>query len=143
MVRSSGALTAALVVALLHGCHHTHARSAAAPHAARGQQQQQQGVVPCTGSCSTLQLESGQINGKSVLGSGSHFLGVPFAAPPVGSLRWEPPQAVPAWNGTRTATKYSASCMQSAGSTTKFAPPSEVCLHLSVCPAPQCVCGGA
>src|SRR5262249_14808835 len=38
------------------------------------------------------------------------FLGVPYAAPPVGDLRWRPPQAVPAWTDTRAATPYCASC---------------------------------
>ncbi len=41
------------------------------------------------------------------------FLGIPFAAPPVGPLRWKPPQPVPAWSGVRKANKLGAACPQS------------------------------
>src|SRR5690349_19130993 len=41
------------------------------------------------------------------------FKGIPFAAPPVGSLRWKPPQAVLAWSGVRTATEWGPHCVQS------------------------------
>ncbi|HEY5970664.1 MAG TPA: carboxylesterase/lipase family protein [Pseudoxanthomonas sp.] len=64
------------------------------------------------------------------------FRGLPFAAPPVGELRWREPQAVDAWTGTRKADAYAASCMQkpgiaeSAGGTA--GPLSEDCLYLNV-----------
>ena len=41
------------------------------------------------------------------------FLGIPFAAPPVGNLRWRAPQPVPRSTGIRKATAFGASCMQS------------------------------
>src|SRR5215475_11216523 len=41
------------------------------------------------------------------------FKGIPYAAPPVGSLRWKPPQVVPAWSGVRTATEWGPRCVQS------------------------------
>ena len=40
------------------------------------------------------------------------FKGVPYAAPPVGDLRWKPPEPVIAWDGVRAATAPGASCMQ-------------------------------
>jgi para-nitrobenzyl esterase len=40
------------------------------------------------------------------------FKGIPFAAPPVGDLRWRAPKPVVAWQGVRTADKFSASCIQ-------------------------------
>jgi para-nitrobenzyl esterase len=40
------------------------------------------------------------------------FRGVPFAAAPVGKLRWMPPQPVPGWQGVRPADKFGAHCMQ-------------------------------
>ena len=43
------------------------------------------------------------------------FLGVPYAAPPVGDLRWRPPQPVAAWEGLRDATEVSRDCTQAIG----------------------------
>lgn len=40
------------------------------------------------------------------------FKGIPFAAPPVGNLRWRAPQPVAPWPGVKTADKFGASCMQ-------------------------------
>jgi para-nitrobenzyl esterase len=42
------------------------------------------------------------------------FRGVPFAAPPVGDLRWKEPQPVPAWTGVRKADTWGTRCMQGA-----------------------------
>ena len=41
------------------------------------------------------------------------FRGVPFAQPPVGELRWRPPEPLQPWDGVRDATQFSASAMQS------------------------------
>ena len=40
------------------------------------------------------------------------FKGIPFAAPPVGALRWKAPQPVIAWKDVKTCTSFSASPMQ-------------------------------
>ena len=58
------------------------------------------------------------------------YLGVPFAAPPVGPLRWRAPQAVLPWQGVRQATSYSAACAQTAVWVTN--PKSEDCLYLNI-----------
>src|SRR4030081_838521 len=42
------------------------------------------------------------------------FKGIPYAAPPVGPLRGQPPQAVAGWQGTREATRFSPVCPQPA-----------------------------
>src|SRR5215211_3125574 len=40
------------------------------------------------------------------------FQGIPFAAPPVGDLRWKAPQPVKPWQGARPATQFGPRCMQ-------------------------------
>jgi para-nitrobenzyl esterase len=68
------------------------------------------------------------------------YLGVPFAAPPVGDRRWQPPRALDSWSGVRAADHFSASCMQAPPSafgpwTLEFllrGPVNEDCLYLNV-----------
>ena len=66
------------------------------------------------------------------------FRGIPYAAPPVGDLRWRPPQAVVPWQGLKRADHFSAACMQSPTETEGNAwreghvPVSEDCLYLNV-----------
>lgn len=58
------------------------------------------------------------------------FKGIPFAAPPVGDLRWRPPQPITPWPSIRTADKLSSDCMQNVSSTSPNV--SEDCLYLNV-----------
>src|SRR5262245_53374854 len=46
------------------------------------------------------------------------YKGVPFAAPPVGDLRWKAPQPAANWSGEREATAFGASCAQGARANT-------------------------
>ncbi|MFC0408951.1 carboxylesterase/lipase family protein [Roseomonas elaeocarpi] len=56
---------------------------------------------------------SGQLQGAlSQDGSTASWKGIPYAAPPVGALRWREPQPVSAWQGVRPATQFGAGCMQ-------------------------------
>jgi para-nitrobenzyl esterase len=59
------------------------------------------------------------------------FLGIPYAAPPVGPLRWRPPQPAAHWTGVRSATKFGPHCPQT-GSPFGLASMSENCLFLNV-----------
>lgn len=75
------------------------------------------------------------------LGDVDAFLGVPYAAPPVGAHRWRPPQPLTAWHGVRQATQFGPSAWQAVAPegfgpwTREFVvqgPVSEDCLHLNI-----------
>lgn len=77
-------------------------------------------------------IESGQVEGKQEDGL-TVYRGIPFAAPPVGDLRWRPPQTAAKWSGTRVADKYAPACIQGAGGGKAKGPSgSEDCLYLNV-----------
>ncbi len=74
-----------------------------------------------------VQIDTGQVRGLEANGVIS-FKGIPYAAPPVGKLRWRAPQPALHWSGVRDATKFGPECMQ----TTDEVPKSEACLTLNV-----------
>jgi para-nitrobenzyl esterase len=76
-----------------------------------------------------VSVTGGAISGTDT-GEIRTFLGVPFAAPPVGSLRWRAPQAVVPWPGVKSATAFSPACRQTAAWITN--PQSEDCLYLNI-----------
>jgi para-nitrobenzyl esterase len=77
--------------------------------------------------------ESGAISGTAEHGL-SVYKAVPFAAAPVGDLRWRPPAPHAPWIGTRRADAFAPACMQSGVSMPGETPPpiSEDCLYLNV-----------
>jgi para-nitrobenzyl esterase len=77
----------------------------------------------------SVKTPSGILRGAQSAGMRS-FLGVPYAQPPVGELRWRPPQSLPAWSGSRDALQFGAECMQGRGRAP--VPMSEDCLFLNV-----------
>jgi para-nitrobenzyl esterase len=61
----------------------------------------------------TVKTANGTLRGVRIASpSVVAFKGIPFAAPPVGPLRWRTPQPVKPWTGVRPATDFAASCMQ-------------------------------
>jgi para-nitrobenzyl esterase len=62
-------------------------------------------------SLDVVRLDSGQISGLQQNGVWT-YLGIPYAKPPTGSLRWKPPEPPKAWSGTRKCTAYGPSCPQ-------------------------------
>ena len=113
------ARAAAMVVALLIG--------AASP-------------APAQTTGDPVSVDGGRISGAWRANSGVRaYLGVPFAAAPVGALRWQPPQPVAPWQGVRAATAYAPQCLQKSRSHTSVyfeyagaQPSSEDCLYLNV-----------
>jgi para-nitrobenzyl esterase len=87
-------------------------------------------ALPQTGSC-LVSTASGAVQGVDN-GSSCAFLGIPFAAPPLGKLRWKPPQPAAPWAATLTATVAPGPCanVNPPGSTTTAG--SENCLKLNI-----------
>ncbi len=83
-----------------------------------------------------VMTDAGAVAG--ILGGGvREHRGIPFAAPPVGALRWVPPQPVAAWSGVLDATRYRGLCPQIARYGIPEASTDEDCLYLNVTvPAP-------
>ena len=84
-----------------------------------------------TPSAGVVQVESGALHGVAGPDAIS-FKGIPYAAPPVGPLRWEPPQPPTAWSGVREAAAFGAACPQTSSALTAVAGQSEDCLTLNV-----------
>ena len=77
-----------------------------------------------------VRVESGLLRGV-VSDTTVSFLGVPYAAPPVGSLRWAPPQPAPSWGGVRDATRPAGPAAQEPGEVPGGST-NEDCLHLNI-----------
>ena len=65
-------------------------------------------------------------------GDVEQFLGIPFAAPPVGPLRWAAPAPVTPWTGLRPATEYASKCVQNGWVAPIRQYRNEDCLYLNV-----------
>jgi para-nitrobenzyl esterase len=72
----------------------------------------------------------GWVQGKTTEAM-AEYLGIPYAAPPVGALRWQPPGPAAHWRGIRQATSFAPHCPQPA-SPFGMASTSENCLYLNV-----------
>lgn len=80
-----------------------------------------------------VRVETGVLKGV-VAGDTIAFKGIPYAAPPVGNLRWRAPQPVEPWQGVRSGERPGAMCMQIIGAAeaAKLPSQSEDCLTLNV-----------
>ena len=91
------------------------------------------GSFVCVGTSQTranapeVHVRSGALRGAELSGDVKSFLGIPYAAPPLGNLRWRPPQEPAAWTGVREARHYSSACAQRNNNHS-----SEDCLYLNV-----------
>ncbi len=75
-----------------------------------------------------VHVAEGDVAGQ-VQGDVESFKGIPFAAPPVGDLRWRAPTPAPAWTGVRDASNFGPACLQAARQGLTM---SEDCLTLNV-----------
>lgn len=83
----------------------------------------------CASTPTLICTQYGQLQG-AVEGGYRVFRGIPFAAPPVGNLRWRPPVPPASWQGVRPATAFGNPCPQLDGNGTPVG--SEDCLTLNV-----------
>lgn len=88
---------------------------------------------PALAQAAPVATQQGLVQGVESAGVTS-WLGIPFAAPPVGELRWRPPEAPASWKGVRAGDHFGAPCMQNGppGAPGADLPRSEDCLYLNV-----------
>jgi carboxylesterase type B len=96
-------------------------------------------AIPAGAADRVARIESGVIEGVPALTPGvTVYEGIPYAAPPVGELRWRPPQPVEPWPNVRNADRISPACMQyymeplSWANFGDYEPKSEDCLYANV-----------
>jgi para-nitrobenzyl esterase len=82
-------------------------------------------------SIETATVEGGLLQG-TVEGGVAIYRGIPYAAPPVGNLRWRAPEPASNWKGVRVANEYGRACMQVNSAIANLPPPSEDCLFVNV-----------
>ncbi len=91
-------------------------------------------AATATASSDEVKIETGRLKGTTRDGVIS-FKGIPFAAPPVGNLRWRPPEPAKPWTGVRQASEYANDCMQKpfpGDAAPLGTPPAEDCLYANV-----------
>jgi para-nitrobenzyl esterase len=90
-------------------------------------------ALPVVALAAVVQTDAGRLQGLQS-GPVAAYEGVPFAAPPLGALRWREPQPVQPWTGVRKAAAFAPACMQLGVSMPGEPTPkiSEDCLYLNV-----------
>ena len=88
------------------------------------------GGICCAQTPPQVKVEAGLLQGTSENGL-SVYRGIPFAAPPVGDLRWRPPRPAAKWEGLKPADKFGPRCYQ-GGRGAPGVETSEDCLNLNV-----------
>jgi para-nitrobenzyl esterase len=91
-------------------------------------------AAPAGAQIAQVDVTGGRIAGSIVDGL-SEFKGIPFAAAPLGDLRWRAPQPVKPWAGIRQSTTFGPACMQNPTALSRQAPgisQSEDCLYLDI-----------
>lgn len=90
------------------------------------------GASAATGrSAAVVRTDQGAVRG-TVAADHRSFQGIPYARPPLGALRWAPPQPGPVWTGVRDASRPGDACAQLKGLPMDEPSESEDCLYLNV-----------
>ncbi|MFF4805820.1 carboxylesterase/lipase family protein [Streptomyces sp. NPDC001351] len=86
-----------------------------------------------SGGDPVVRTDAGLVRGETTA-QGRQFLGIPYAQPPVGRLRWREPHAVRPWQGVRSAQDFGNKCVQTSSWDPGYEHPSytEDCLDLNV-----------
>jgi para-nitrobenzyl esterase len=113
----------ALVVALLSAC-------------GRGDGTVSAPATPTPADPAVVQTPAGALRGV-VAEDHRFFGGIPYAAPPLGPLRWHAPEPAPAWQGVRDATHLGPRCIQDTGDLEMGRMTDEDCLNLNVWTPPR------
>ncbi|WP_440069067.1 carboxylesterase/lipase family protein [Streptosporangium sp. OZ121] len=121
--RIGAALVAGLAGALLLG--------AVDPAAADREAHDTRGAATSSARDTTVRTDAGWVRGAEA-GGLRLFQGIPYAAPPVGELRWRSPEAITPWQGVRDATAPGSRCAQTADEWGLPGSEAEDCLYLDV-----------
>jgi len=92
------------------------------------------GALDMTNPTAPVAIDSGMVQGRSVAGVDT-YLGIPFAAPPAGALRWRAPQRVTPWAEVKQTTAYGPDCMQKpfpSDAAPLGTAPAEDCLYANI-----------
>ncbi|WP_448453145.1 carboxylesterase/lipase family protein [Mycolicibacterium phlei] len=114
--RAVAVLAAAAVV--LSGC-------------ARGETASSRDAIEVPADPAVVHTQAGAVRGTTSIDH-RYFAGIPYAAPPIGPLRWQPPEPVAPWEGFRDATEPGPRCIQDTSIDVDPRPTSEDCLTLNV-----------
>ena len=125
---STWILVLLLVTFFAFACDSSSEKSAGGENSAPAAKSEAVEAPPLT---TTVEVTGGTIEGVEQDGIFS-YKGIPFAAPPVGDLRWKAPAPVKPWTGVKKADAFECACMQASGSMGNTAPVSEDCLYLNV-----------
>jgi hypothetical protein len=88
-------------------------------------------LVATAGYAQSIHVDTGLVEGTVEDGL-RVYRGIPYAAPPVGNLRWRPPQPPARWDGVRAAQEFGRACPQTNAAISNLPAPSEDCLFVNV-----------
>ncbi|MEL6109215.1 MAG: carboxylesterase family protein [Planctomycetota bacterium] len=91
-------------------------------------------VLSFAANADEIRIDTGMVSGISSERDAAVtvFKGIPYAAPPLGPLRWRPPQPIKPWDGVRVCDTFGNKSLQKPGPVSRTGPFDEDCLYLNV-----------